>query len=526
MKPGTARIIIPFILLLIYTHSTAFSQGIKDPLPRSRPEAEGVSTQGILDFLGEMQRNKHELHSFMFLRHGKVITEGWWSPYTPELRSTLYSLSKSFTSTAVGFAVSEKKLTVNDKVISFFPEYLPDSISPFLAAMRVKDLLTMSTGQFPEPTWTIIYQDSNWVRAFLRFPVVSEPGTKFMYNSLATYMLSAIIRKATGQNVVDYLTPRLFTPLGIEGMDWETDPTGINTGGWGLRVKTEDIARFGQFCIQKGRWNERQLLPSSWFDEATTAKIEQDPGARQSKKDSSDWLQGYCYQFWRCRNNVYRGDGAYGQFMIVMPAQDAVVVITSESPDLQDELNLAWKYLLPAIGEKSLPDKSIPAAALKQKLASLALPLPVNSPEPAAEGKISGRKFTLRQKDNQPASISFDFRENRCIMTLSSGKARYDLNFGAGTWVTGETSRTGPDLFNGAKAHLAGLAPFRVAGSYGWKDTHTLVLELRYTESPHRETFICRFKGKKVKVEIRPSNNPVKGKTVASFVWRQVPLEK
>jgi len=284
MKTRTAKIILPVILLFLYAASLAFPSGIKDSLPRSTPEAEGVSSRGILDFLGAVAENKHELHSFMFLRHGKVIAKGWWNPYNPDLRNTLYSLSKSFTSMAVGFAVSEKRLTVNDKVISFFPEYLPDSISPFLAEMRVKDLLTMSTGQFPEPTWSIIFKDTNWVKAFLRFPVVNEPGTKFMYNSASTYMLSAIIRKVTGQNVIDYLTPRLFRPLGIEGMDWETDPMGINTGGWGLRVKTEDLAKFGQFCLQKGRWNGNQLLPASWFDEATTAKIEQDPGAPQSKK--------------------------------------------------------------------------------------------------------------------------------------------------------------------------------------------------------------------------------------------------
>jgi len=514
MKTRTAKIILPFILLFLYATSFAFPPGIKDSLPRSTPEAEGVSSRGILDFLDAVAGNRHELHSFMFLRHGKVIAEGWWNPYNPNLRNTLYSLSKSFTSTAVGFAVSENRLTVNDKVISFFPEYLPDSISPFLAVMKVKDLLTMSTGQFPEPTWTIIFKDTNWVKAFLRYPVVNEPGTKFMYNSASTYMLSAIIRKVTGQNVIDYLTPRLFRPLGIEGMDWETDPMGINTGGWGLRVKTEDIAKFGQFCLQKGRWNENQLLPASWFDEATTAKIEQDPGAPQSKKDSNDWLQGYCYQFWRCRNNAFRGDGAYGQFMVVMPGQDAVVVITSESSDLQGELNLIWKYLLPAISEESLPENDSLATVVKQKMASLALPLPVNSGDPAIAENISGRNFRIRLNENKITTIGFDFRKDRCKMTMYIGNIRYDFSFGAGKWINGETDRPGPDLFSGAKFHLAGLAPFKVAGSYGWKDPQTLILELRYIESPHRETFTCRFNGKKIRMEILPSNNPAKGKAI------------
>jgi CubicO group peptidase (beta-lactamase class C family) len=513
-KCADPKTLAVFLLLFFNAASCAFPQGTGDPLPRSTPEAEGVSSAGILRFISAAEGGSQELHSFMFLRHGKVIAEGWWKPYGPGLRNTIYSLSKSFTSTAVGFAVSENRLTLNDNVISFFPEYLPDSISPFLSEMRVKDLLTMSTGQFPEPTWTIIYKDTNWVKAFLAFPVVNEPGTRFMYNSAATYMLSAIITKVTGQNVVDYLTPRLFTPLGIEGMDWETDPMGINTGGWGLRVRTEDIARFGQFCLQKGRWNGRQLLPASWFDEATTAKIEQEPEALQSKKDSSDWLQGYCYQFWRCRNNAFRGDGAYGQFMVVMPDQDAVVVITSESSDLQGELNLVWKYLLPAIHVNSLPGNDSLSAALKQKLATLALPLPVNAGEPTFARTISNLDFRIRPNKNQINITRFEFTNDVCKMTLLVGKTQYEFSFGEGSWITGVTDRQGPDLFYGALSHLAGLGPFKVAGSYGWKDPRTLVLELIYTESPHRETFTCRFMGKKLRMEILSSNNPEKGKTI------------
>jgi CubicO group peptidase (beta-lactamase class C family) len=514
MKTRTTKIIIPFILLLLCGTSFAFPREINDSLPRSTPEAEGVSSRGILDFLGAVAASRHELHSFMFLRHGKVIAEGWWDPYKPELRHTIYSLSKSFTSTAVGFAVTENLLTVNDKVISFFPEYLPDSISPLLAEMRIKDLLTMSTGQFPEPTWTIIYQDTNWVKSFLRFPVVYKPGTRFMYNSLATYMLSAIIRKVTGQNVIDYLDPRLFTPLGIRGMDWETDPLGINTGGWGLRLKTEDLAKFGQFCLQKGKWKDNQLLPVSWFNDATTMKIEQEPTAPQSKKDSSDWLQGYCYQFWRCRNNAFRGDGAYGQFMVVMPGQDAVIAITSESSDMQDELNLVWKYLLPAISGGSLPGSVSEDAKLKQKLASLALPLPAKTEDPAIAKKLSGRNILVRPNGKNITGVRIDLSKGLCKMTLYSGDTQFDLTFGAGNWIMGETERQGPDLFYGAKAHLAGLAPFKVTGNFEWKDQHTLVLDLRYIESPHRETFTIRITGKKIIMEIVPGNNPVKGKTM------------
>ena len=168
---------------------------------------------------------------------------------------------------------------------------------------------------------------------------------------MATYMLSAIIQKVTGQKVIDYLYPRVFRPLGITGAEWDTSPSGVNNGGWGLYVKTEDMAKFGLFYLQKGKWNGEQLLPESWFDEATTTKIMQAPVwvAPGTKVKNSDWIQGYGYQIWRCRHNAYRADGANGQFIIMIPEKDTVVVTTANIGDMQAEINLIWKYILPAL---------------------------------------------------------------------------------------------------------------------------------------------------------------------------------
>ncbi|MBW7461807.1 serine hydrolase, partial [Paenibacillus sepulcri] len=152
----------------------------------------------------------------------------------------------------------------------------------------------------------------------LAAPVEHEPGTHFVYNSGATYMLSAILQKVTGQTLLEYLQPRLIEPLGIKGAAWDVCPRGINVGGWGLNVTTEDIARFGQLYLQKGMWNGQRLLTEEWIAEATSSQISNGDGG------VNDWAQGYGYQFWRCRHGVYRGDGAFGQFCIVMPEQDAV----------------------------------------------------------------------------------------------------------------------------------------------------------------------------------------------------------
>ena len=189
MKAIRFLLILVPILLLIVSGSCKNETPVTNSLPRSTPEAEGVSSEAIITFLDSAAASRQEFHSFMFLRHGRVIAEGWWNPYRSDLRHTLYSTSKSFTSTAVGFAINEKLLTVNDKVISFFPDQLPDTVSPFLADMTVKDLLTMSTGQFPEPTGAIRSAGPGWVKAFLAFPVKNDPGSTFLYNSMATFML-------------------------------------------------------------------------------------------------------------------------------------------------------------------------------------------------------------------------------------------------------------------------------------------------------------------------------------------------
>lgn len=463
-------------------------------LPRSSPEKEGVSSSGIIRFLDAVAGSKDEFHSFIFLRHGKVIAEGWWDPYKPALKHTLYSVSKSFTSTAIGFAVSEGRLSVNDKVISFFPEDLPDTIPPNLSVLTVKDLLDMSEGQDPEPTSKVITMDSNWARSFLAIPVVHRPGTQFLYNSLGVYVLAAIVQKVVGQNVVDYLTPRLFQPLGITDADWEISPQGINTGGWGLRLKTEDLAKVGQLYLQEGRWKGKQLLPAKWVEEATTASIDQvHDSLTRAQRNYNDWLQGYGYLFWRCRHHAYRADGAFGQYIIVMPDQDAVLAITSETADMQDELNLVWSYLLPAMQKNPLPAAPKETAALQQRLASLALPLLPGTADAPAAANISGKTFSFAPNVNHITGMSFSFKDHLCQLTLQTDTAAYQLSFGSGKWAAGKTTLHGPHLTSPAKASLTGLPPFRTAGSYRWKDANTLELVLRFIESPHTQTIDCHF---------------------------------
>ncbi|HET9826380.1 MAG TPA: serine hydrolase [Chitinophagaceae bacterium] len=501
------------ILLLLLLSFCCKVTAQKTGLPRSTPEAEGVSSSDIIHFLDATSKSKTEFHSFMLLRHGKVIAEGWWNPYRADLKHTLYSCSKSFTATAVGFAVTEKKLSLADRVISFFPNDLPDTVSRYLSQLTVKDVLIMSDGQEPDPTGSVGSKYTNWVKGFLATPIIHEPGSVFLYNSLGTYMLSAIVQKVTGQRIVEYLKPRLFDPLGIRGMDWEMDMEGINTGGWGLRLKTEDMAKFAQLFLQKGKWNGRQILPASWIEEASTMKILQDPNAPQSRKDSSDWLQGYCYQMWRCRHNAFRGDGAFGQFMIVMPEQDAVLAITAETPDMQEEINLAWKYLLPAFKSNKLPINTTAHGRLKQKIHSLALPPPQKNTQPL-ERTINGKSFTAASNAVHLQTVSFNFSSGVCRVRFQTDTAAYGISFGAGNWKAAETNMPEPALTAGLIANNSMIYPAKIMAGYTWKDANTLLLVLRYIESPHTETFSCRFHDDKLTIEATRSFDYGKNKLV------------
>jgi CubicO group peptidase (beta-lactamase class C family) len=257
---------------------------------KSTPEQQGISSSSILEFINNAEKNKLGLHSLMIIRNGNVVAEGWWDPYKPDLKHVMNSLSKSFTSTAIGFAVSEGLLSVEDKITKFFPDDIPANPAPYLNDMQVKHLLTMTTGHEADTSGPMRRDNQVWTKVFLSTAIPHQPGTYFLYDTGATYMLSAILTKVSGKTVFDYLTPRLFKPLEISGIDWEISPQGINTGGWGLRIKTEDIAKLGALYLQNGIWNDKQVLPATWAHDATNYKV---PNTIVKGQDptTSDWQQ-------------------------------------------------------------------------------------------------------------------------------------------------------------------------------------------------------------------------------------------
>lgn len=323
----------------------------------------------------------------------------------------------------------------------------------------------MSTGHDQDATGRLREQGKNWVEAFLSLEVEHLPGTHFVYNSAATYMLSAIIQKVTGETLLDYLQPRLFEPLGIENPTWDVDPDGINVGGWGLNVRTKDIANFGQLYLQKGIWNGEQLISEAWIEEATSLQTS------NGSHPDSDWNQGYGYQFWQCRNGVYRGDGAFGQYCIVMPDQEVVLAITSGTNDMQAILNLVWDHLLPAFQEEPLPADEENYNALANKLSGLSMSTVAGEPTSPIAGDISGKMYTLDENQLAMESMTFELSGDQKSVTFTSPDESITLPVGFGMTMPGEM------LFP-----QYGKQPVESTGA--WTSDNTYSLRMYYYQTP------------------------------------------
>jgi CubicO group peptidase (beta-lactamase class C family) len=501
-----ARRVAGSLVLLLAVAPRAHAQGAPTPiaapaatarsapaLSRSTPEAQGISSAAVLSFVQAADSSIDAMNSFMLVRHGQVVAEGWWGPYEARTPHVLYSLSKSFTSTAIGMAIAEGKLGLDDEVLKFFPDEAPAQPSVNLRAMRVRDLLRMSTGHVTEPQLfgqvDSAMRSATWVKRFFAHPVPFKPGTHFLYNSPATYMLSAIVQKVTGQTVLDYLQPRLFEPLGIERPTWVQSPEGIDAGAYGLSVRTEDIAKMGQLYLQKGQWNGRQLIPTAWVEEAT---------ARQTSNGSSprsDWDQGYGYQFWQSRHG-YRGDGAFGQYMLILPKYDAVVAITSGVRDMQAVMNLVWDKLLPEMQASPVPEDAAAQRALTTALAGLKLRTVAGTPTSPLARAISGRWYELGENPRGLRAVSLDLTSKTPALLVRTATFETRTPLGLGTWA-----RTTPGFANGIERMLSVPDRPQVAASGAWTTDSVFRVKLVAPETPFYSTLDFHFDGNRLVLE-------------------------
>ncbi|WP_211218000.1 serine hydrolase domain-containing protein [Humibacter albus] len=315
---------------------------------RSTPEGEGVDAAGIHSLIGALEADPaQDPHALIVVRHGAVVASVQWEPYATQRPQLVYSLSKSFTSTAAAFAAAEGLLDLDTPAADYFPEYA-DSVADKSRGILVRHLASMATGHVNDMIVSFQADPQHPIKAFLASPPEREPGSLFTYNQLATYTLASIIQRGSGQRLSEYLRPRLFEPLGIAPVGWQQEPVDVELGFSGLFATPEAVAKLGQLYLDGGVWNGRRLLAEEWVREATREHI-----ATVRPDDlvppNPDWAQGYGFQFWMSRHG-FRGDGAFGQFCLVLPEHDAVVAITSQTDDLQGTLDHVWTHLLPAFG--------------------------------------------------------------------------------------------------------------------------------------------------------------------------------
>jgi len=404
------------------------------------------------------------------------VAEGWWAPYSADRPQLLYSLSKSFTSTAAAFAAAEGLLDLDDTVVSHFPEFETDITDPGSRSMRIRHIAAMASGHAQE-TWSqaVALDPDEPVRGFLRIPPDRPPGSVFAYNQPCTFTLASIVQRAAGMPLTRYLRPRLFDPLGIGQVGWHTF-AGREQGFTGLHARTEDIAKLGQLYLQRGRWAGSQLIPETWIAAATARQVD-----NADQQTNPDWRQGYGFQFWMSRHG-YRGDGAFGQFCVILPEQDAVVVTTASTRDMQAVLDAMWAHLLPALGQ-SAPDVGA-QRRLASRLAALELAAFQADAEPAEWAPWLREPFSVVSAEDDIetqaplTSAGLQRSGGELYVTLNEGDNALRFAVGTRGWTVS------------APADTAGNR-IPVAAAGGWWDPKILRLEVIFLETPHRMDILC-----------------------------------
>jgi CubicO group peptidase (beta-lactamase class C family) len=465
---------------------------VGNDLPRSTPADQYVDPRSVLAFIDAVDADPAiEMHSLMVVRHGYVVAEGWWAPHTPERTRLLYSLSKSFTSTAFGFALHEGLVGLDDTVVSHFPEFDAEITEPRSRSVTLRHIAAMASGHNREMMEEAVTRDPREpVRGFLLVPPDEPPGTIFAYSQPCTYTLGSVIQRAAGMRLSEYLRPRLFDPLGIGEVGWLAWPPGRDQGFSGLFARTEDVAKLGQLYLQRGRWGDAQLIQASYVEQATSRQVQ------TPNRDSVDWCQGYGFQFWMSRYG-YRGDGAFGQFCVVLPEQDAVIATTAGTEAMQTVLDNLWRHLLPGLAA-SKPDDGA-QRQLAERLGGLKLMPCVARPSPPHWEDWTDTPFAVAPGvEGLPAapltSVQVGKADHGAEITIVEPANALTFPVGATDWLVS----TPKDVYG---------SPVPVAASGGWLDDHTLRVEVIFLETPHRMDIACSLPER-----------------IAEAVWRHAPL--
>ncbi len=466
------------------------NERVEDGLQRARPSEAGVDADAVEALLDDAQADGIDLHSLLICRRGRVAVELYRWPYRADRPRIGHSLAKSFTACAVGLAVAEGSFALTDTVVSFFPEHLPRVVDGNLAAMTVRDLLTMRTGHAEETSgsrWRVL--KTSWIAEFFKIPVVHPPGSVYVYTSAASYMLAAILARTTGETLHSYLKPRLFEPLGIAGETWDVGTDGINPGGNGLTCKSIDLLKFGMLHAQKGMWKGHRLLPESWITEATRPFGDSNYGYH--------WVTGPDGEFYAM--------GMFGQIIAMFPAYDAVLVVTSATggshPCSEHLLPAMRKHLKTMFPEKTLI-RADADARLDAQIAGMATcdaPVSLTTPLTEYSGAMD---YAVLDNPRGIRNLTLDFSPEACTLRLTDADGEHAITVGIDRWIEGETTIPGEQLHHGYS-----LTPARVVASARWVDRDTLEMTWIFVETAFRDTVICHFSGERLTLARRVNVN-------------------
>ena len=447
------------ILLAIAFVALTFAANAQiNDIPRSTPEEQGVPSKALIELFDAMHNMEQtDIHSMIVMRHGKVVGEFYPAPFAPQYQHTQYSSSKTLVSLAAGIAIDENRLRLTDRVATFFPEYLPDSICTNLADMTVRDLLTMQSGI--KPDWGMRAKTTEWIKTFLGKPVPNKPGEVFAYDSMVTYMISAIVQKVTGKTVLEYLKEKMFNHMGVTVVNWEESPEGINTGGWGLHIQSESLAKVGQMWLDGGVWNGKQIVSKEWIEQ-------------MSAKQANGGDYGYGYQVWMCKYpSAVRADGALGQYVIVVPEKDVVIVLTEASfTNGKPQRNLIWDNFLPQLVDEPLP-ASKDYQTLLAKQAAYTLEIPAGKDKSSVMKKLAGKKISVPKNKYGWKEVVFEQGADKQLLmhlTKTDGTT-YTQPMGYKKWSTCEIAGLPPYSINPIDWHRGLEGPFYGAACYGWE---------------------------------------------------------
>lgn len=456
-----------------------------DLLPKaSYPEDAGISSEGLLRFIDEAEKKGLEFHGVMVLRKGMIACEMAWQPYDLDTPHTLFSLSKSFTSCAAGFAVAEGLLRYDSKVAEVLKDKLPKAPHPLIHQITLHDLLCMGSGLNEKSDG--VRAGTDWVADILKYPVDHQPGSHFHYNSMGSYLVSAMVQKVTGQTCRDYLMPRLFDKLGIKKPQWDCCPMGINIGGFGLHLTTRDIAKFGQLLLQDGIWQGERVLPGGWVKLATKKHID---NSNCMFNGNLDWGIGYGYQFWRTRGERYRGDGMYGQFCIIDEKLELVIAITAGIPDMGAEADLIHDVLVPGV-DAPAADK-----AAQEKL----------------QKRIKGLKYALPRDDGsgQDLTGSYTAKGGVTLRLSQMADGRLGIMLKSKAWNKAPSFilRSGKAHQGEAPGQAIGEHPHPYLGSYAW-NKGALHISVRMPSGPFTYQAVITPTKKGLDMDLKGAGSP------------------